>query len=80
MKHFIIYYSLTYTIGMIRSSRMRWAGHAACVRAKKKNAHTYVVHEHEGANSEYLKYDGTVWNGFIWVKIKTTGRHLSTCY
>ena len=48
--------------------------------SKKKNAHTYVVHEHEGANSEYLKYDGTVWNGFIWVKIKTTGRHLSTCY
>jgi hypothetical protein len=50
----------------------------ACVR-EKQNAHTYMVHKDEGANFENLKYDGTVWNGFIWVKIKTTGRLLSTC-
>jgi hypothetical protein len=60
-----------------QSKENEMARDVACVRAKQ-NAHTYMVHKHEDANFENLKYDGTVWNGFIWVKIKTTGRLLST--
>jgi hypothetical protein len=41
-------------------------------REREREAHTYVVHKHEGANFENLK--------FIWVKKKTTGRLLSTCH
>jgi hypothetical protein len=55
------------------------AREVACVREKKMHTR-YVVYKHEGANFENLKYDGTVWNGFIWVEIKTTGRFLATCY
>jgi len=55
------------------------AREVACAREREK-AHTYAVHKQEGANFENLKYDGMVWNGFIWVKKKATGRLLSTCY
>jgi uncharacterized membrane-anchored protein len=84
MKHFVIYYPLTYMIGRIRSRRMKWPGkwhgRERERERERESVHMYVVHKQEGANFENLKYDGMVWNGFIWVNKKTAGRLLSTCY
>jgi hypothetical protein len=77
-------------IRIIKSGRMRWAGHAARM-GEKRNAYRIVVGKPEGKRplgrprhrwedniKMDLRQDGVVWTGLIWLKIGTCGRLLLT--
>jgi hypothetical protein len=71
---------------MIKSRRMTWAGHVACM-GKKSNPYRILVGKPEGSNHyedlgvggrillEWIleRWDGVVWTGFIWLIIGTSG-------
>jgi hypothetical protein len=70
---------------MIKSRRMRWAGHVARMR-EKRNAYRIVVGKTEekrplgrplrrwvGNIKIDLRQDGMVWTGSIWLRIGTSG-------
>jgi hypothetical protein len=71
---------------MIKSRRMRWAGHAARM-GERRNAYRILVGKPEG-KSYYedldvgvrmilkwilKRYDEVVWTGLIWLRIETSG-------
>jgi hypothetical protein len=72
---------------MIKSRRMRWAGHAARME-RKRNAYRILVGNPEGKRplgrprrswGDNIKIDlterkdGMVWTGWIWLRIGTSG-------
>jgi hypothetical protein len=70
-------------IRMIKSRRVRWAGHVARIWAKR-NAYRILVGKPEGKRplgrprrrrGDTIKIDlrGMVWNGSIWLMIGTSG-------
>jgi hypothetical protein len=83
-------YSSPNIIRMIKSSRMRWAGHLAS--KGKRNAYTVLVGKPEGKKpvgrprrrwgiiQKWIleKEGGVVWTGFIWLRIGHSIRLLST--
>jgi hypothetical protein len=72
---------------MIKSRRMRWAGHVASMGAKR-NAYRILMGKPEGKrplgrprcrwkdNSRMKRYDGVVWTGLFCLKIGTSGKLL----
>jgi hypothetical protein len=75
-------------IRVIKSRRMRSAGHVACTRALR-SAYKIRVKKPERDHTEDLRVDGKiilerilgkkgvkVWTGFIWLKSETSGRIL----
>jgi hypothetical protein len=74
---------------MIKSKRMRWAGHVVRVRSKK-NAYRISVGKPEGKRPlgrprpmwvdnikiDFKDIDGMVWTGLIWLRIGTSKRLL----
>jgi hypothetical protein len=78
-------YSSPNIIRMIKSIRMRWAGHVARMGAKT-TVYTILVEKPEGKRPLWrprrrwvfnikidLKRDGIVWTGSIWLRIGTSG-------
>jgi hypothetical protein len=74
-------------IRMIKSRRMKWAGHVA--RMGKRNAYTILMGKPEGKKPlgrprrewTIIKWilnrkDGVVWTGSIWLRIRTTAELL----
>jgi hypothetical protein len=73
-------------IRLIKSRRMRWAGHVACM-GEVRNLYSMSVGKSEGRNhSEDLGVDGRIkleciskkkggklWTAFIWLMIETSG-------
>jgi hypothetical protein len=72
---------------MIKSRRMRWAGHVARM-GEKRNAYRILVGKSEGKRplgrprrrwednfrmDEREREDGVVWTGLIWLRIGTSG-------
>jgi hypothetical protein len=73
---------------MIKSRRMRWAGHVARM-GEKRNAYRILLGKPEGKRplgrprrrcvdniKIDLREDGMVWTGSIWFRIGTNGRLL----
>jgi hypothetical protein len=71
-------------IRMMKSRRMTWAGHVERVR-EKRNPYRILVGKPEGKNSLRRprrvmiilklileKWDGLVWSGFTWFRIRTS--------
>jgi hypothetical protein len=70
---------------MIKSRRMRWAGHVART-GEKRNAYRILMGKPEGKRPlgrprrkwvdnikiNHKKQDGVVWTGFIWWRISTS--------
>jgi hypothetical protein len=78
-------YSSSNIIRMIKSTRMRWAGHVAWM-GENRNAYRILAWKPEGKiplgrprcrwveNIKIgLRYDGMVWTGSIWLRIGTSG-------
>jgi hypothetical protein len=78
-------YSSPNIIRMIKSRRMRWAGHVARME-QKKNAYRILMGNPEGKRRLVrprrrwvdnikmdLREDGVVWTGSIWLRIGTSG-------
>jgi hypothetical protein len=73
---------------VIKSSRMRWAGHVAL--KERRGVYRVLVGKHEGKNHSedpvvngkiilrwiLRKWDGWAWTGLIWLRIGTGGGHL----
>jgi hypothetical protein len=68
-------------IRMIKSRRMKWAGHVARLR-EKRNAYRILVGKPDGKRSlgrprrrwvDNIKTDGMVSIGLIWLRIRTSG-------
>jgi len=68
---------------MVKSGRMRWAGHIACM-VKRKVAYRFLVgktkikrplgrrkHRLEGKIKTELKSGMGAWTGLIWLRIRT---------
>ena len=82
-------YSSSNIVRVIKSRRMRWAGHVACVR-ERRGAYRVLVEKCEGnrplgrsrhrweiiSRWTFRKWDVRVWNGSIWLLIGTSGGHL----
>jgi hypothetical protein len=79
-------YSPPDIIRMIKSRRMRWAGHVARMREKRNAYRILVESQKDRDHHEYLdvgrrvllkriveKYDGVVWTGLIWLMIGYSG-------
>jgi hypothetical protein len=77
-------------IRMMKSRRMRWAGHAACM-GEVRNAYKTLVRKPERKRplgrcrhrwEDNIRMDlmesvcGKVWTGFIWLRIGTSDRLL----
>jgi hypothetical protein len=71
---------------MIKSRRMRWAGHVTRM-GEKRNAYRILVGKPEGKkplgrsrrrwvdnnNGSLERWDGMVWIGLMWLRIGTSG-------
>jgi hypothetical protein len=63
---------------MIKSRRMRWAGHVARI-GQKRNAYRVLVENSEGRPShtwvDNIKMDlrEIEWIGMIWLRVRTSG-------
>ena len=82
-------YSLTNIVRMIKSRRMRWAGHVARM-GEMKAVYRGLVGKPEGKRTRrdpgvdgriilrrtFRKWDVRVWNGSSWLRIGTGGGHL----
>jgi hypothetical protein len=83
-------YSSPSIIRIIKSRRMRWAGHVARMREKKK-AYRLLVRKPEGKRplgrprhrwvDNILgwileRWDGVMWTGLVWLRIGTGGELL----
>jgi hypothetical protein len=84
-------YSSPNIIRMVKSRRMRWAGHVARM-GKTWNAYRILVGKSEGKRPlgrtrcrwvdnikmdlREMGWDGMVWTGSIWLRIGTSGRFL----
>jgi hypothetical protein len=86
-EHHNLYYSPN-TIRMMKSRRMRWAGHVTNV-AEKKNIYSILVRKLEGMTpverSRHRQVDtkmdlgetgGRTWTGFIQLRMETSGKLL----
>jgi hypothetical protein len=71
-------YSLQSIIRMIKSRRMRFAGHVAQM-GEKRNTYRLLIGKPEGKRPLgrprwILKsWDGVVWTGLIWLRIQRSG-------
>jgi hypothetical protein len=78
-------YSWPSIVRMIKSRRMRWAGHVALI-GEKRNAYRILVGKPEGKRplgrprcrwvdniKMDLRDDVVVWTGLIWLRIGTSG-------
>jgi hypothetical protein len=78
-------YSSSNIIRMIKSRRIRWTGHIACI-AERRNAYRILMERPEGKRPlgrprltwEDIKWilerqDGVVWTGLFWLRIGTSG-------
>jgi hypothetical protein len=79
-------YSLPSIIRIIKSRRMRWAGHVARM-GEKRNAYRLLVGNPEGKNHQedqdigywiilgwiLERWDGLMWTGLVWLRIRTGG-------
>jgi hypothetical protein len=85
---FIVYGTGTLYPTIIRSKRMRWAGHVARM-GEKRNAYRIFVGMSEGKKplgrprrrwvdniKIALRWGGVVWTGLIWLRIGTSGELL----
>jgi len=66
---------------MIKSRRMRWAGHVACMRENSNSYRTLweKVKESDSVNvlvTYFKEQNGRAWTDFIWLKIWTIGGRL----
>jgi hypothetical protein len=83
-------YSLPSIIRIIKSRRMRWAGHVARM-GEKMNAYRLLTGKREGkrplGRPRYVggwiilglileRWDGVMWTGLIWLRIGTGGELL----
>jgi len=82
-------YSSPNIVRVIKSRRMRWAGHLARI-GKRKGAHRVLVGMTEGKRPLgrlrtdgsiilrriFRKWDGMAWTGLIWLRIWIGGGHL----
>ena len=81
-------YSLPNIVRMVKSRRMRWAGHVACM-GEERGEHTFLVGKPEGKRplgrprrrwEDNIKMDlgevGGVETGWSWLRIGTDGGHL----
>jgi hypothetical protein len=81
-------YSSPSIIRIIKSRRVRWAGHVARIEAKR-NAYRILVGKPQGKKplgrprSRYvdniiidLRQDWVVWTGLVWLRIGTRGELL----
>jgi hypothetical protein len=79
-------YSSPSIIRMIKSRRMRWAGHVARMEAKRNTYRILVEIQKERSHWEdrdvrgwtilkwiLVREDGMVWIGSIWLRIGTSG-------
>jgi hypothetical protein len=68
-------YSSPNITGMIKSRRMRWAGHVARMGEKRNAYRIWVGPRHRWVDN--IKMDirevGMVWIGLIWLRIGTSG-------
>jgi len=73
-------------VWVIKSRRMRWAGHVACM-VESRDVYSVLVREPEGKRPlgipRYRWYDNikmdlpeVAWTGSIWLRIGTGGGHL----
>jgi hypothetical protein len=83
-------YSSPSIIRIIKSRRMRWAGHVAQM-GEKRNAYRLLVGKPEGRRPlgrprrrwvDYIlgwileRWDGVMWTGLVWLRIGTGGELL----
>jgi hypothetical protein len=82
-------YSLPIIVRVVKSRRMRWAGHVAR-RGKDRGVHRVLVGKPEGKRPlgrprrrwednikmDFRKLEGGVGTGWSWLRIGTVGRHL----
>jgi hypothetical protein len=68
-------YSSPSIIRIIKSRRMRWAGHVARVGAKR-NAYRLLVGGWIILGWILEKWDGVMWTGLVWLRIGTGGELL----
>jgi hypothetical protein len=73
-------------IRMMKSRRMRWAGHVSRM-GELRNAYRILVGKPEGKRPlgrprrkwvDNTEIDGMIWIGFIWLRIGTNGGLLRT--
>jgi len=76
-------------VWVIKSRRMRWMGHVACM-GESRGVYRVLVGKTEGKNHLedpgiegriilrwiFRKWDVGAWTGLIWLRIRTGGRHL----
>jgi hypothetical protein len=77
-------YSSPSIIRIVKSRRMRWAGHVARM-GEKRNAYRLLVEKPEGKrplgrprrrwvyNIRMERWDGVKWTGLVWLRIGTGG-------
>jgi hypothetical protein len=91
MLHYIYYdlYSSPSIIRIMKSKRVRWAGHVARM-GEKRNAYRLLVGKPEGKRSlerprrkwvdnikiDLLEIGWAVWTGLVWLRIGTSGELL----
>jgi hypothetical protein len=72
-------YSSPGIIRIIKSRRMRWAGHVARI-GEKRNAYTLLVGNPEGGwiilGWILERWDGVMWTGLVWLRIRAGGELL----
>jgi len=82
-------YSSPYIVRVIKSRRMRWAGHVACI-GDRRGIYRVLVgqpvgkrplgrprHEREdNINMDFQEVGWGAWTGLIWFRIGTGGGHL----
>jgi len=82
-------YSSPNIVRVIKSRRMRWAGHMACM-GEGRGVYRVLVGQPEGKNylgdpgidgriilrGIFRKWDVEVWTGSIWLRLGTGGGHL----
>ena len=82
-------YSLPNIVRVVKSKRMRWAGHVACI-GEGRGVHRFLVRKPEGKRPLgrprcrwriilrwiLRKWEGVVGTGWSWLRIGTGGGHL----
>jgi hypothetical protein len=82
-------YSSPYIIKQIKSRRMRWAWHVACIRGGRKVSRVLVgkpkgkrplgrvrCRREDGIRMDLRETGWGVWSGFTWLRTGTGGRLL----
>jgi hypothetical protein len=62
-------YSSPSIIRLIKSRRMRWAGHVARM-GEKRNSYRLLVGKPEGKILD--RWDGVLWTGLVWLRTGTS--------